>query len=91
MSNIIEFPKISVLKITNVTYDDKSTKQVYKESQEMLLAEWVERNNIISDEFHTMSVWQKQQTLDTILEMNGSLYGLVLELKDKIKQKEIEE
>lgn len=30
-------------------------------SSQVLLTEWVERNRIISDEFHTMSVWKSKR------------------------------
>ena len=45
---------------------------------------WVGRNEIISRDFHTFSVYQKQETLDTVLNINIQLYKLILELKGEI-------
>jgi hypothetical protein len=45
---------------------------------------WVGRNEIISRDFHTFSVYQKQETLDTVLDINNKLYQLILELKGEI-------
>lgn len=86
MSIILEFPKVSVLKTTNVKYSDKTVKEVtYKEAQDMLMAEWNERNEVISEQFCTMSVWQKQETLDVILQMNSDLYKIIIEMKGKVE------
>ncbi len=54
-------------------------------SKEFLLEYWKERNQVISDEFHKNSVYQKQETLDIVLNINNDLYELVLELKSKLK------
>ncbi len=45
---------------------------------------WKGRNEIISRDFHTFSIYQKQETLDTILNINNQLYELVLTLKGEI-------
>lgn len=45
---------------------------------------WVGRNEIISRDFNTFSVYQKQETLDTVLHINNQLYQLILELKGEI-------
>lgn len=45
---------------------------------------WIGRNEIISRDFHTFSAFQKQETLDTVLNINNQLYKLVLELKGEI-------
>ena len=45
---------------------------------------WKGRNEIISRDFHTFSVFQKQETLDTILLINNQLYELILKLKGEI-------
>lgn len=45
---------------------------------------WKGRNEIISRDFHTFSVHQKQETLDTVLDINNKLYQLILELKGEI-------
>ena len=45
---------------------------------------WIGRNEIISRDFHTFSVYQKQETLDTVLDINNKLYQLILELKGEI-------
>lgn len=45
---------------------------------------WKGRNGIISRDFHTFSVYQKQETLDTVLHINNQLYQLILELKGEI-------
>lgn len=45
---------------------------------------WKGRNEIISRDFHTFSVFQKQETLDTVLLINNQLYELILKLKGEI-------
>lgn len=45
---------------------------------------WIGRNEIISRDFNTFSVYQKQETLDTVLHINNQLYQLILELKGEI-------
>lgn len=67
---------------------DKQSEKVKKlseitnqDSTEELVAYWEERNNRISDEFHTRSIFDKQTILDTILDMNLELYKLVVKLK----------
>lgn len=45
---------------------------------------WIGRNEIISRDFHTFSVHQKQETLDTVLNINNQLYELILTLKGEI-------
>lgn len=45
---------------------------------------WIGRNEIISRDFHTFSVYQKQETLDTVLLINNQLYELILKLKGEI-------
>jgi len=45
---------------------------------------WIGRNEIISRDFHTFSVYQKQETLDTVLTINNQLYELVLKLKGEL-------
>lgn len=67
---------------------DKQSEKVKKlseitkqDSTQELVAYWEERNNRISDEFHTRSIFDKQTILDTILDMNLELYKLVVKLK----------
>lgn len=55
-----------------------------KLSREELLEYWRGRNNIISDEFVKFNAYEKQQTLDTVLEINFDLYSLVLKLKERL-------
>lgn len=45
---------------------------------------WIGRNEIISRDFNTFSVYQKQETLDTVLNINNQLYQLILEIKGEI-------
>ena len=45
---------------------------------------WIGRNEIISRDFNTFSVFQKQETLDTVLNINNQLYELILKLKGEI-------
>lgn len=45
---------------------------------------WRGRNLIISESFHTSSIYEKQTTLDTVLQINNELYELVLKLKGEI-------
>jgi len=47
----------------------------------VMLDYWKERNEVISRTFPTLSVWEKQDTLDIVLEMNSQLYELCLQLK----------
>jgi hypothetical protein len=47
----------------------------------VMLEYWKERNDIISKTFPTLSVWEKQDTLDTVLLINNELYELALKLK----------
>lgn len=55
-----------------------------KATKEELLAYWKEKNNVISGEFHKFGVFEKQKTLDTVLEMNFELYTLVLKLRERL-------
>lgn len=59
-------------------------KKVVIKSEQTLLEFWKERNVIISEGFSTMSVYQKQETLDAIIKVNNDLYEMVLKLKGEI-------
>jgi hypothetical protein len=59
-------------------------KKVVIKSEQTLLEFWKERNIIISEGFSTMSVYQKQDTLDAVLKVNNDLYEMVLKLKGEI-------
>jgi len=59
-------------------------KAVTIKPDQTLLEFWKERNQIISDGFVTMSVFQKQETLDAVLKVNNDLYELVLKLRGEI-------
>lgn len=59
-------------------------KKVVIKSEQTLLEFWKERNIIISEGFSTMSVYQKQETLDAVLKVNNDLYEMVLKLKGEI-------
>lgn len=48
------------------------------------LTYWGLRNQIISDEFKSYNAYEKQQILDTILNMNLELYTLVIQLREKL-------
>lgn len=73
MCEIIQlFGTSKVKKLSEITKED---------STEELVAYWEERNNRISDEFHTRSIFDKQTILDTILDMNLELYKLIVKLK----------
>lgn len=48
------------------------------------LTYWKLRNDVISDEFHKYGVYEKQEILDTILQMNLELYTLVVKLKERL-------
>lgn len=54
------------------------------QGEQTLLEFWKSRNQIISDGFVTMSVWEKQNILDTIIQVNNDLYELALKLKGEI-------
>lgn len=45
---------------------------------------WRIRNEVISDEFHKYNSYEKQEILDTILNMNYELYTLVVKLKERL-------
>lgn len=45
---------------------------------------WRLRNEIISDEFSLYNPYEKQQILDTVLNMNMELYTLVIKLKERL-------
>lgn len=48
------------------------------------LTYWGLRNQIISDEFKSYNAYEKQQILDTVLQMNLELYTLVVKLKERL-------
>lgn len=74
MGNIVDlFPDKKSFKLSDT-----------KLSREELLEYWRGRNNIISDEFVKFNAYEKQQTLDTVLEINFDLYSLVLKLKERL-------
>lgn len=48
------------------------------------LTYWKLRNDLISDEFRRYNSYEKQNILDTVLEMNFELYTLVLKLRERL-------
>lgn len=48
------------------------------------LTYWKLRNEVISDEFMKYNAYEKQEILDTVLQMNMELYGLVIKLKERL-------
>lgn len=48
------------------------------------LTYWKLRNDLISDEFVKYNAYEKQEILDTVLNMNLELYTLVIKLKEKL-------
>lgn len=48
------------------------------------LTYWKLRNEVISDEFMKYNAYQKQEILETVLQMNLELYGLVIKLKERL-------
>lgn len=48
------------------------------------LTYWKLRNEVISDEFSLYNPYEKQQILDTVLQMNLELYTLVLKLRERL-------
>lgn len=48
------------------------------------LTYWSLRNQIISDEFKSYNAYEKQQILETVLQMNLELYTLVVKLKERL-------
>jgi len=48
------------------------------------LTYWKLRNDLISDEFVKYNAYEKQEILDTILNMNFELYTLVLKLRERL-------
>lgn len=49
-----------------------------------VLEYWRIRNEVISDEFSLYNPYEKQQILDTVLNMNLELYTLVVKLKERL-------
>lgn len=49
------------------------------------LTYWKLRNDLISDEFKSYNAYQKQEILNTVLNMNYELYELVVKLKERLK------
>ena len=49
-----------------------------------MLSFWNERNQIILDNFPTMSYQEKQNTIEAVIGMNCDLYKIVLELKAEL-------
>lgn len=49
-----------------------------------VLEYWRIRNELISDEFSLYNPYEKQQILDTVLQMNLELYTLVVKLKERL-------
>jgi hypothetical protein len=50
-----------------------------------VLEYWRIRNELISDEFSLYNAYQKQEILDTVLNMNYELYELVVKLKERLR------
>ena len=48
------------------------------------LTYWKLRNDLISDEFVRYNAYEKQEILDTVLQMNLELYTLVVKLKERL-------
>ena len=48
------------------------------------LTYWKLRNQVISDEFVRYNAYEKQEILETVLQMNLELYGLVIKLKERL-------
>ena len=48
------------------------------------LTYWKLRNDVISEEFVKYNAYEKQEILDTILQMNLDLYTLVVKLKERL-------
>ena len=78
---ILMFPKC----VKVATKVEQKKELTYKEAQEQLLADWVGRNQVISDEFCLYNAYQKQVILDTILDMNSELYKIIIEMKGKVE------
>ena len=49
-----------------------------------VLEYWRIRNELISDEFVKYNAYEKQEILDTVLNMNLELYTLVVKLKERL-------
>lgn len=52
------------------------------------LTYWKLRNEVISDEFMKYNAYQKQEILETVLQMNYELYELVMKLRERLKYEE---
>jgi hypothetical protein len=71
MGSVIDmFPKKSISESITVKVD--------------VLEYWRIRNEVISDEFSLYNPYEKQQILDTVLQMNLELYTLVVKLKERL-------
>jgi hypothetical protein len=50
------------------------------------LTYWKLRNEVISDEFVKYNAYEKQEILDTVLQMNLELYTLIVKLKERLNE-----
>lgn len=48
------------------------------------LTYWKLRNEVISDDFMKYNAYEKQEILETVLQMKLELYGLVIKLKERL-------
>lgn len=48
------------------------------------LTYWRLRNEVISEEFMKYNAYEKQEILETVLQMNYDLYKLVIKLKERL-------
>lgn len=48
------------------------------------LTYWKLLHYVISDEFMKYNAYEKQEILETVLQMNLQLYGLVIKLKERL-------
>lgn len=61
----------------------KKTESEVRDSHETLIY-WKQRNETIAETFYTLSVYQKQEMVESLLEMNYDLCKLVLKLKGEL-------
>lgn len=65
-------------------FPNKKSVTIGEVPEQTKLEFWKSRNELISESFHTSSIYEKQKTLDIVLGINNELYELVLKLKGEI-------
>lgn len=79
MTNVVLFPKASILKVTNVAYQASSQKL-----PPMDLEWWKSKNEKISEEFSLYDAHKKQVIMDEVLNMSDTMYEMIIDLRKQL-------